>query len=146
MHKFFTKLGGIKMNYVESSRLIKSEDLNHHGTLFAGRMAEWFVESSFFGAAKIKGEANLVCAQIHDIRYLLPVHSGEIITFASKVIKVGATSMFVYAKVLNMNGDKVLEGIVRFVSVDENENKIPHNITLDEPETDEDKELIKMIK
>jgi len=26
-------------------RLVKSEDLNHHGTLFAGRTAEWFVES-----------------------------------------------------------------------------------------------------
>jgi hypothetical protein len=28
-------------------RLVKSEDLNHHGTLFAGRTAEWFVESGF---------------------------------------------------------------------------------------------------
>ena len=34
-------------------RLIKSEDLNHHGTLFAGRSAEWFVESGFIAASSI---------------------------------------------------------------------------------------------
>jgi len=31
--------------------LIKSEDLNHHGTLFAGRGAEWMVEAGFVAAA-----------------------------------------------------------------------------------------------
>ena len=30
-------------NYI-IHRQIKSQDLNHHGTLFAGRAAEWFVE------------------------------------------------------------------------------------------------------
>ena len=29
-----------------TTRLVKSEDLNHHGTLFAGRMSEWFVEEA----------------------------------------------------------------------------------------------------
>ena len=28
-----------------TNRFVKGEDLNHHGTLFAGRAAEWFVES-----------------------------------------------------------------------------------------------------
>ena len=31
--------------------LIKSEDLNHHRSLFAGRSAEWFVEAGFIAAA-----------------------------------------------------------------------------------------------
>ena len=36
---------------LKTCRLIKSEDLNHHGTLFAGRCAEWFVESGFIAVA-----------------------------------------------------------------------------------------------
>lgn len=32
------------MKEFKISHLIKSEDLNHHGTLFAGRTAEWLVE------------------------------------------------------------------------------------------------------
>ena len=34
-----------------SMRLVKGEDLNHHGTLYAGRTAEWFVEAGFIAAA-----------------------------------------------------------------------------------------------
>ena len=34
--------------------LVKSEDLNHHRTLFAGRGAEWLVEAGFIAAAKGK--------------------------------------------------------------------------------------------
>ena len=34
-----------------ATHLVKSEDLNHHGTLFAARTASWFVESAFIAAA-----------------------------------------------------------------------------------------------
>src|SRR5665254_21309 len=33
------------------SHLVKSEDLNHHGTLYAWRSAEWLVEGAFVAAA-----------------------------------------------------------------------------------------------
>ena len=33
------------MPIYKTYHLVKSEDLNHHGTLYAGRNAEWFVES-----------------------------------------------------------------------------------------------------
>ena len=35
------------MKVFKISHLVKSEDLNHHGTLFAGRTAEWLVERRF---------------------------------------------------------------------------------------------------
>jgi len=34
--------------------LIKSEDLNHHGTLFAGRGAEWMLKSLILSFIKGK--------------------------------------------------------------------------------------------
>ena len=43
----------IRAETVVTSRLVKSEDLNHHGTLFAGRTAEWFVESGFIAATSL---------------------------------------------------------------------------------------------
>ena len=41
----------MSMKTFVTHRLVKGEDLNHHGTLFAGRSAEWFVESGFIAAA-----------------------------------------------------------------------------------------------
>ena len=39
-----------------ATHLVKSEDLNHHGTLFAARTASWFVESAFIAAACEHGD------------------------------------------------------------------------------------------
>jgi len=30
-----------QFSHITSSHMVKSSDLNHHGTLFAGRVAEW---------------------------------------------------------------------------------------------------------
>ncbi len=35
-------------NLIVTNRFVKSEDLNHHGTLFAGRTSEWFVETGLW--------------------------------------------------------------------------------------------------
>ena len=50
-------------------RLVKSEDLNHHKTLFAGRGAEWFVEAGYIAATSMVNPENLVCAKIHGMRF-----------------------------------------------------------------------------
>ena len=41
----------MRMQPVLTHHFVKSEDLNHHGTLFAGRTAEWFVEAGLMAAA-----------------------------------------------------------------------------------------------
>ena len=50
-------------------RLVKSEDLNHHGTLFAGKTAMWFVESGFIAAASLTHPENIVCLNIHGMLF-----------------------------------------------------------------------------
>ena len=37
--------------------LVRSEDLNHHGTLFAGQMAKWLVEAGVITASRLCGKA-----------------------------------------------------------------------------------------
>nr|MBP8858314.1 acyl-CoA thioesterase [Anaerolineaceae bacterium] len=66
--------------------LIKSEDLNHHGTLYAGRSAEWFVESGFTAAASLCGPEHILCVMIHGMEFSHPVQLGEIVTFTSKIV------------------------------------------------------------
>ncbi len=46
---------------IQICHLVKSEDLNHHGTLYAGRTAEWFVETGFVSAAKLLPPERIVC-------------------------------------------------------------------------------------
>jgi len=46
------------------SHLVKPEDLQHHGTLFAGRMAEWLVETCFIAASRFVGRPkDIVCVK-----------------------------------------------------------------------------------
>lgn len=122
-------------------RLIKSEDLNHHGTLFAGRTAEWFVESGFVAAASLLDPKNVVCLKIHGMYFTKPANPGEVITFSSRIVYTGSSSLSAYIKVTKQGIDKPLvDGFVTFIHVDENTRPAPHNIEI-HPVTKEDKLL-----
>jgi acyl-CoA hydrolase len=122
-----------------SSHLVKSEDLNHHGTLYAGRCAEWFVESGFIAAARIKSPDSIVCLKIHGMTFSLPVHCGEIITYNSKIIYAGRTSLVAFVDVYARE-KLVVNGFITFIHVDANTNPLEHGITIT-PVTEEDKKL-----
>lgn len=136
------------METLSMSRLVKSEDLNHHGTLFAGRMSEWFVEGAFIAAASSIGNPkNIVCKKLHGLSFNAPVKKGEIISLKTKVVLVGKTSLTVYGFVTKLNDTKILvDGFITFVNVDENGNKMPHNLTIPEPTSDNDIKLIEKAK
>jgi acyl-CoA hydrolase len=117
-----------------ASHLVKSEDLNHHGTLFAGRMAEWFVEAAFIaGAAFSLLPHHLVCFNIHGLVFRSPVQSGDIVAIRTRIVLLGTTRIVVYGKVLSeMTGTLLTEGFITFVSVDDEGSKKPHGLVLDE--------------
>jgi acyl-CoA hydrolase len=122
-----------------SNHLVKSEDLNHHGTLYAGRTAEWFVEAGFIAAARIKQPQNIVCLKIHGMTFSRPVKAGEIITFNSKIIYAGTSSLVAFVDVESKDG-QVVQGFITFIHVDDKSKPVPHGITI-EPVTDQDKQL-----
>jgi len=131
----------IKSKSVFTTRLIKSEDLNHHGTLFAGRASEWFVESGFFAAATLLNPKNIVCLKIHGLHFTKPIRAGEIITFVSKIVYTGKSSLTSFIYVKNDNIDELLlSGFITFIFVDEQTNAVAHNIELI-IESEEDKIL-----
>lgn len=122
------------MKWNRTSRLVKPQELNHHGTLFAGRMAEWFVENCFICGAKATGRPeNIVCVNIHGLNFNTPSINGDVINISSKVVRVGRTSFTVYGAITRNTSEKTIcEGFVTFAFVDENNKPIPHNIILDE--------------
>jgi len=131
---------------VQVAHLVKSEDLNHHGTLFAGRMSEWFVEACFIAGAKItRSPKSIVCLKIHGLRFNFPANKGDIINIETQIAKAGRSSFVIYGKTTKNNDSEILaEGFITFVFVDEKGNSIPHGIVLDEPKTDEEITLRKL--
>jgi acyl-CoA hydrolase len=122
-------------------RLVKSEDLNHHGTLFAGRTAEWFIESGFIAATALLDPKNVVCLKVHGMYFTSPAKPGEVLRFESKIVYTGKTSLVASIRVCKSNCAKTLvEGFVTFIHVDEETRPLPHNI-ITEPLTEADKQL-----
>jgi acyl-CoA hydrolase len=130
--------------YVDTVRFVKSEDLNHHGTLFAGRTAEWFVESGFIAAASLVNPKGVVCLKIHGMLFTKPVKPGAILNFRSKIVYTGKSSLVAYIKVLSkQNGDLLVDGFITFIYVDETTKAAAHGIEI-VPESEEDKMLYQM--
>ena len=122
-------------------RLVKSEDLTHHGTLFAGRTAEWFVESGFISVASLLNPQNVVCLKIHGMYFTKPAKSGDVLKFSSKVVYAGNTSITSYVHV-EKNGDEkpLVDGFVTFIHVNDDTKSAPHFLEI-KPETEDDRVL-----
>jgi acyl-CoA hydrolase len=129
----------MKIKEYPTHRLVKSEDLNHHGTLYAGRSAEWFVESGFVAASSLINPKNLICLKIHGMHFSSPVLPGECICYNSKIVYSGKSSLIAYIKVAKVRKPDVIivDGFITFVHVDEDTTPRSHGIII-EPETDED--------
>lgn len=115
------------------SRIIKSEDLNHHGTLFAGRMAEWLVEACLISAIDLlRKPEDIVCARIHGMNFLKSSTSGDIIEIKSRIAHLGEKSLTIDAKVFvnGRNDTPSVTGMVTFVTVDKNGIPYAHGMTL----------------
>lgn len=126
------------------SHLIKSEDLNHHGTLFAGRSAEWLVEAGFIAAAsETRKPEEVVCINIHGFVFKSPVKKGEILNLESRVAKVGNSSITVYVEAITeMDSISRVDGFITFVSIDEeSRKKKAHGLLLDSPKDDKEEKI-----
>jgi len=115
------------------SRIIKSEDLNHHGTLFAGRMAEWLVEACLISAISLlRKPEDIVCARIHGMNFLKSSTTGDIIEIKTRIAHLGEKSLTVDAKVFVNRRDDApsVTGMITFVTVDKNGIPYAHGMSL----------------
>lgn len=119
--------------------LVKASDLNHHGTLFAGRTAEWFVEAGFIAAAELTNPKNIVCLNIHGMKFTRPVPSGAIICLESRVVLAGRSSLITHIQSFYQD-EIILSGFITFVHVDEHGKPAPHHLVV-EAQTDDERKL-----
>ncbi len=116
--------------------LVKHEDLNHHGTLYAGRTAEWFVEAGFIAAAMLTHPEQIVCLKIHGMHFIKPVKRGEILCLESQIVYAGRTSLIAFVRA-KKDDKSILEGFITFIHVTLEGKPLPHQITI-EPVTEEE--------
>jgi len=136
------------MKIYTSYKLIKMEELNHHGTLFAGRTAEIFVESGFTAASlEVKNPDQIVLVKIHSMTFSEPIKRGDVIRMESQIVKLGKTSLTAHITISSSTKNTTpVEGFITFVNVDESGKKIPHNLVLDETENPRELELREIAK
>lgn len=113
--------------------LVRGMDLNHHGTLFAGKAALLFVESGFIVSSLALETNEIVCLRIHGMLFKHPVKSGDTIALTSQIIYAGKTSVGVYVKVsIQSSKEFVVDGFLTFVKADEQTHKpVPHNVSIE---------------
>ncbi len=129
---------------VVTNRLVKNEDLNHHGTLYAGRSAEWFVEAGFIAAAGLVRPEDIVCLKIHGMTFKRPVRPGEIVEFRSRIILTGRSTLHAHVQ-MRAKEEFVMDGFITFVNVDHDGRSQPHGIVIT-PVSAADLELQKRAK
>jgi acyl-CoA hydrolase len=76
----------------EKTLLIRSEFLNHYGTLFGGYMMQWSDDMAYNAASLAFPSANFVTKLFGQFDFTSPVRGGDIIKIYSEVESVGTTS------------------------------------------------------
>ncbi len=131
---------------ITASHLVKSIDLNHHGTLFAGRMAEWLVETGFMTARAALGcpPENIVCVRLNGMDFREPVHAGDTLVLEGRTVMTGRSSITVFVNATVLRGGEAhptgTEGFATFVHIVDSKGA-PHGVTLDPPESAEAQKL-----
>ena len=112
--------------------LVKPEDLNHHGTLFAGQMAKWLVEAGLMTVSRLVGKPeDVVCVQLNGMTFKKPVNNGDLIEVRTRVAHTGATSITVVSEVFRQGeSSSIVRNIATFVTVDKQNKPYRHGIEL----------------
>lgn len=111
---------------------VRMEQMNHHGSLYAGVLTDWMTEAAFFGVVQVAGcRDHLVMCAVQDFRFAAPAALGDILSFQYELVKVGRTSLSIAVEAHDMlNPEKCIATCqVVFVHTDENGKSSPHGIT-----------------
>lgn len=118
---------------IKTTHLVKSEDLNHHATLYGGRCVEWCVQMAYITAENCFDDNRpLVFMSIRSLSMREPARLGEILEFTGRVDYVGESTIGVRVDGRKLhpksNSRLVVTGTFLFCTVDEEGRARPHGL------------------
>lgn len=123
------------MRRYKSIHMVRMEDLNHHGGLYAGRGSDWLMESSFITACLAHGDKHgILYKNTHQFDFIKPVEPGDVVSYEGTIVRTGKTSLTIHVHLKNEHTGEVHgEGYTTFVTVaPDTKQPVEHGIVLDE--------------
>ncbi|HWQ35917.1 MAG TPA: hotdog domain-containing protein [Blastocatellia bacterium] len=105
-------------------------DTNKHGTVFGGVILSYLDLAGDIEARR-NARKNFVTVAMRGVEFIAPVFVGDLVSFYTRTVKVGRTSVTVEVIVEAERDDdprdcvRVMEAEVVYVAVDENRRPIP---------------------
>ena len=114
-------------------KLIKPGDLNANNTLFGGALLRWIDEEAGIYAMTKLDTKKVVTKYISEIDFVNSSVQGDVIEIGLEFKSIGRTSITFSCQVRNVFTKKIIIAIDKlvFVKIDENENPVPHNKTIE---------------
>lgn len=130
---FFMALSDYADRVISTTHLVKSEDLNHHHTLYAGRCVEWCVQMAYIAAQNCFDDPHpLVFISIRSLSVRSPAQLGDIVQITGRVDYVGESTIGIRidaAKLQPKDDVKaVATGSFLFCTVDKDGRAAPHGL------------------
>ena len=112
--------------------LVKPEDLNHHGTLFAGQLARWLLEAGLIAASRLVGRPeDVVCVHLNGMDFKKPVKNGALVEIKSRIVFLGTTRITIHSQVFVMRAvAPLITSMATFVTVDKENKPYAHGFML----------------
>jgi acyl-CoA thioesterase YciA len=104
-------------------------DTNQYGTIFGGVILS-FIDQAGFIEAKRHGQHRWLTVHIEAVDFVAPVYTGDVVSFQTRTLKTGTTSVTVRVKVVAERYDtghsaEVTEATLTMVAVDAAGKPIP---------------------
>lgn len=106
------------------------KDTNAHGTIFGGVILS-YIDQAAAVEAKRHGAQFIVTIAMREVVFHQPVNVGDLVSFYTRLVKIGRTSITVSVEVFSQTGEgvgnrvKVTEAEVTYVNLDKNRRPVP---------------------
>ncbi len=115
-------------------RFVRPEHMNHHQTMYAGRISEWVTEAAMIGVTRLlERNDGVVLAAVKEIKISRPIPAGAVLELWYERGRVGTTSIEINVLGKDMlTGDGYVRGSAVFVTVDAEGRKLAHGLGMEE--------------
>lgn len=132
-------------NKVTFRFLSEPSDVNFGGKVHGGAVMKWIDQTAYTCAVKYSSQY-CVTVYVGGIRFVNPIHIGDIVEVEAKIIYTGRTSMHISVDIMAINPKTKIETkathcVIVFAAVDDAGKTVPVPEWL--PETEEEKALYK---